>query len=83
MYGDYGISWTPRNQGLYQIIASFTGTKSYGSLTASTYVSVGQASSTQQSSQINTPASTDIYLAIALVVIIVLVAAILVLRRKK
>jgi hypothetical protein len=83
MYGDYGISWTPRNQGLYQIIDSFTGTKLYGSSTASNYVSVGQASSMQQSSQVNKSASTDIYLAIALVVIIGLIAAVLVLRGKK
>ena len=42
-YGTYGLSWTPTEEGTYQIIASFEGDDSYGSSGASTYFTVGPA----------------------------------------
>ncbi|HTY75161.1 MAG TPA: PQQ-binding-like beta-propeller repeat protein [Candidatus Nanoarchaeia archaeon] len=45
MYGSYGISWTPPVPGLYQIIATFAGSGSYGGSTASTYLTAAAAPS--------------------------------------
>ena len=42
-YGTFGISWTPPDEGKYEIIASFVGDDSYGSSSAATAVSVGPA----------------------------------------
>jgi hypothetical protein len=39
-YGTFGYAWTPSEEGLYEIIASFMGDDSYGSSVASTYISV-------------------------------------------
>ncbi len=39
--GNYGLPFTPNVPGTYQIIATFSGTKSYGASTASTYMIVG------------------------------------------
>jgi outer membrane protein assembly factor BamB len=44
-YGTFGYEWTPSEEGLYEIIASFMGDDSYGSSVASTFVSVGPAPS--------------------------------------
>jgi hypothetical protein len=44
-YGTFGYAWTPTDEGLYEIIASFMGDDSYGSSVASTFVSVGPAPS--------------------------------------
>ena len=37
--GAFGFTWTPEVPGLYKIIASFAGTNSYGSSSATTYLS--------------------------------------------
>lgn len=61
--GSYGFSWTPEIQGLYQIIATFAGTNSYGSSYATTYMSVGPAqalaSPTVTPTQTATPTTTQ------------------------
>ncbi len=44
--GSYGLSWTPTIQGIYQIMATFGGSKSYGDSFATTYVTVGPAAGT-------------------------------------
>jgi hypothetical protein len=44
-YGTYGLSWTPPEEGTYEIVASFTGDESYGSSASSTFVTVGPAPS--------------------------------------
>ncbi len=54
--GSYGISWTPTKEGLYQIIATFEGTKAYASSYATTYMTVGSAVTTPQTP---TPAFTS------------------------
>jgi hypothetical protein len=43
--GTFGKSWTPTIEGTYQIIASFDGDDSYGSSSATTWVTVGPAAS--------------------------------------
>jgi hypothetical protein len=40
-YGTFGMTWTPPNEGEYEVIASFAGDESYGSSSASTKVTVG------------------------------------------
>jgi hypothetical protein len=42
-YGNFGLEWTPTDEGKYQIIVSFEGDDSYGSSSAATYVTVGPA----------------------------------------
>ena len=42
-YGTFGHTWTPPDEGKYEIIASFEGDESYGSSAASTFVTVGSA----------------------------------------
>ncbi len=44
-YGTFGLSWTPTEEGTYEIIASFEADESYGSSGAATYVTVGPAPS--------------------------------------
>ncbi len=44
MYGNFGFAWTLPNAGVYQIIANFAGTNSYGSSSASTYITVSTTS---------------------------------------
>ena len=41
--GNYGLLFTPEIPGTYQIIATFDGSKSYGTSTATTYMAVGEA----------------------------------------
>jgi hypothetical protein len=45
VYGNYGFSWTPTTQGIYQIVASFDSTNSYWGSQDSAYLSVGPAAS--------------------------------------
>jgi hypothetical protein len=47
-YGTFGFKWTPPDEGLYKIIASFEGDDSYGSSGAATYVTIGPAPSPAQ-----------------------------------
>ena len=42
-HGTFACPWTPPNEGIYRIVASFAGDDSYGSSAASTAVSVGPA----------------------------------------
>jgi hypothetical protein len=43
MAGNYGIMWEPKQEGQYQIIATFAGSESYGSSFGTTYMGVGAA----------------------------------------
>jgi outer membrane protein assembly factor BamB len=45
MFGKFGKSWAPQEEGDYQIIAIFEGSESYGSSSDSTYLTVGSSSS--------------------------------------
>ena len=44
-YGTFGVTWTPTQEGTYEIVASFAGDESYGSSGASTTVAVGPSAS--------------------------------------
>ncbi len=58
--GNYGIIWTPTNDGFYQITAKFDGTKAYYRSEATTYmgVTVAQAVPTSTPTQTVAPTST-------------------------
>ncbi len=45
--GTFGHAWTPTAEGTYKIIASFAGDESYGSSSATTWVTVGPAPSSE------------------------------------
>jgi len=44
-YGTFSHAWTPPNEGVYEILASFMGDDSYGSSSAATAINVGPAAS--------------------------------------
>ena len=86
-YGTFSKSWTPPNEGTYEIIASFAGDDSYGSSAASTAVSVGPAP--EEPVQPEPPIPTDftpLYYGIAVatiaMIIAVAIATVLILRKR-
>ena len=42
-HGNYGYTFTPKIPGTYQIMATFAGTNSYGSSSATTYLGVAES----------------------------------------
>jgi hypothetical protein len=86
-YGTFSKSWTPPAEGDYQIIASFAGTESYGSSSASTALSVGPATPQIQFPEQVAPidyTTTIMYAAIAIIIAVAIAVAIniLVLRKR-
>ena len=92
--GNFAVAWTPPVPGLYKVTATFEGSASYYTSSAETAISVTNAPSAQVStptpaspSQAEAPNSgvpTTTYIAIAAgVVIVAVLAAALVLRRRK
>jgi hypothetical protein len=93
--GIYRFKWTPSNQDCYKITASFEGDDSYYKSTATTVLSVG--ASTQASPAVTTTLSaspsavpqaqavpaTELYIAIAAIIIITVVAAIAMLLHRR
>jgi hypothetical protein len=87
--GNYGFQWTPTTQGLYTVYATFTGSNSYYTSSASTYATVSMASTpipTPTSGTEATISSSDMlsYFAITAIAIIIAiaVATVLILRKK-
>ena len=86
--GGFGLSWTPEVPGLYQIIATFPGSNSYGSSTASTYLTAVEAPATPSPSPQPLISTADMYFvpAIAglfvLVIVVAIVLALLMLRKR-
>jgi hypothetical protein len=86
--GTFGMAWTPPKEDTYTIMASYNGDDSYGSSMATTYVTVGPASSEQQTQPgVTVPdyTMTIVYAAIAIIIAVVLAVAIvgvLMLRKK-
>lgn len=74
--GVFGLTWTPEVPGLYQIIATFAGSGSYGSSSASTYLSAVEAPVTEPTPEPTpTPASVaDMYFVPAVIGIIIAIA---------
>jgi hypothetical protein len=86
-YGTFSKSWTPPAEGKYEIIANFVADDSYGSSAASTAVTVGPAPEKIDVPQQTTPPDYTMTIigaaiAIMLVVVISVVAAVLILRKR-
>ena len=83
--GHYGISWTPEVPGTYQIIATFAGSKAYGSSFSETYMTVGPAPPEPITPEPEPPLPPfEMYTLYATIAIIIAVAiATLLLLRKK
>jgi hypothetical protein len=86
--GAFGLSWTPQKEGTYRIIASFEADDSYGSSTASTYVTIGPAPAsmdTDQQQEVTVPdyTMTIVYAAIAIIVAVAIAAIAIILVTKK
>jgi hypothetical protein len=85
-YGNFKSTWTPTKQGLYTIMATFAGSKSYYSSYAGTGLSVGPAPAAEPEPEpVEIPAYPDYTLTIigtGLVIIIAIAVAILILRKR-
>jgi hypothetical protein len=88
--GTFGYAWTPSAEGTYKIIASFEGDDSYGSSSASTYVTVGPAPSPAQpeteepSAEAPAFPTTEVAIIAAIAIVaVVAIAAYWALRRRK
>jgi outer membrane protein assembly factor BamB len=86
--GNYGLQWTPTMPGVYHIYATFAGSDSYYTSSASTYATVGLAASSpvpSTTAQVSVSNSDMLmYLAIGIVAIIIAiaVATVLIIRKK-
>jgi hypothetical protein len=88
--GTFGVAWTPTEEGTYKIIASFGGDESYGSSSATTWVTVGPASATggdiepEPIPSEEALVSTEVAIAIAVIAAAVIgVVAFVLLRRRE
>ena len=90
--GTFGVAWTPTEEGTYKILASFEGDESYGSSSATTWVTVGPAPTSggdiepePEPEPEPTPLiSTELAIAIAVIAAIVIgIVAFVLLRRRK
>ena len=85
--GHYSFAWTPDITGKYTVIATFQGSESYWPSTAETAVSVGDATPTQTPTT-TTPSAADTYFIpaiaglFALIIIVAIVLAVLMLRKR-
>ena len=86
--GTFGYSWAPEVPGLYQITAIFAGSNSYGSSTASTYLTAIEAPTTPSPTPQPLTSTADMYFIPAIAGIVVLtivgfaILALLVLRKR-
>lgn len=86
-YGTFSREWTPPKQGVYTILASFSGDDSYSSSSAATGMSVAPAVQTPNNPEIPTPVDTTMtiiagVIAIIVAIVVVGLVIILVLRRR-
>jgi hypothetical protein len=76
--GTFGMAWTPPDEGVYKITATFAGDDSYGSSWAETRVSVGPAPATPTPTPTAQPQAapdnTPMYFAISTILIILAIA---------
>jgi hypothetical protein len=86
--GSFGFSWAPEVPGLYQITAIFAGSASYGSSTASTYLTAVEGPVTPSPSPQPVASTADMYFvpAIAglfvLIIVVAIVLVLLILRKR-
>ncbi|MCW3998420.1 MAG: PQQ-binding-like beta-propeller repeat protein [Candidatus Bathyarchaeota archaeon] len=84
MSGCFGLTWAPEVPGLYQVMATFAGSESYGSSYASTYLTAVEAPQPTAPPESTPAPMTDTYLAGSTVAIIAAIAiAVILLLRKK
>ena len=75
MNGNYGLAFTPEVPGTYQIIATFEGSAAYGPSYSTTYMTVGEACTTNNTiSSSNVQPPTEMYIIGVGVAIIIAVA---------
>ena len=84
MSGVFGFTWSPMVPGLYNIMATFAGSESYGSSYASTYMTAIEAPAPEATPTPTPAPMTDTYIAGSTVAIVAAIAivAILLLRKK-
>jgi hypothetical protein len=93
-YGNFMAAWTPPDEGLYTVMATFAGSDSYWSSYAATGLSVGPAAApsvpiepepTEPTEPVEAPfITTEVAIILAVVAVAVIgVAAYLVLRKRK
>ena len=86
MNGNYGFAYTPEVPGTYQIIATFKGSNAYGPSTATTYLSVTEASPTPSMQPAVALPPTEMYIlgiGVAIIIAVAIVGAVLALMIKK
>lgn len=83
--GNYGFMWRPPTEGLYQIIAVFEGTDSYGSSSDTTYIGVDPASSAdgQIEPEFPIPIFELVLLVIIVVIAVVLISMYIFIKKRK
>ncbi len=84
-YGTFSCAWTPDNEGKWTIIASFVADDSYGSSSAATDIEVvaaPQSTQTVTPSQITNPPYELYIVGTGIAIIVVILAALLLLRKR-
>jgi hypothetical protein len=84
--GNFGLTWTPDIPGQYTVIATFAGSKSYGSSYSMTYFNVEEAPEAPSEPTPTPPSIADTYfmpMSIGVIVAIAVVAALLLLVLRK
>lgn len=85
-FGTFSLAWTPPHEGTYEIMASFAADDSYGSSAAATSLSIGQAmqdkTDTVITNQPTVPVEGLYAVAAAIVILGVILAAVLLFKKK-
>jgi outer membrane protein assembly factor BamB len=75
--GTFGVAWTPPKEGTYKILASFNGDDSYGSSSATTWITVGPPPEEIEIPEYPTPTDyTPMLTALAIAIIVVAILVI-------
>lgn len=84
MSGCFGLTWAPEVPGLYQVMATFAGSESYGSSYATTYLTSIDAPLPDPTPTPTPPPQTDTYIAGSTIAILagIAIAVFLILRKK-
>jgi len=75
-YGDFVYEWTPPDEGVYTIMATFEGSDSYGSSYDATYLSVGPAAAPSGPIEPEEPAEAPLITTEVAIIVAVVIAAI-------
>jgi len=83
-YGTFSYAWTPPIEGTYTIMATFAGDASYGSSSAATAITVGPAPTAAPTTEPTQAAPDYTWIIVGMgiaIIIVVIIAAILILRK--